>query len=437
MPKLNNTMIYLIGIPAVPKLMTAAIRRSMVTASRSLSCIVLALLLFTSCWVAQFPPQSRKPIMRLPFEANDHGIIFLKARVNRSRWMSFALDSGASFPFVIDSRRARELKLRLGNNRTLSAGGGPGSYEVSDTLGITIELGDLRFSNRSAKVLSLDSLESIAGHRLDGLVGQELFRDYVVEINYADRVLNLYGPQAFTYSGTGEILPLTAEEHYFSISAMLGMTGHSPIVAKLLVDTGGGFVTFVLNEPFARSKRLPTPDQKSILDRSLAGLGGEMRLLVSRGPSLLLGSLIIPDPIVYISQDTGGALASSDFDGVLGSQILQKFKVIFDLPHGRLILEPNASYEQPLQYDMSGIRLHAGGPDLKELRVYQVLENSPAATAGLAEGDVITEIDDVSVSKLSLSDVYEIFKQKGRTVKLDVRRNGKVLSATIRLETLI
>ena len=409
----------------------------MKAAHRFITCFVLAIFAFTSCSISQTPASRSKPVVALPFASDDDGIIFLNVRADGSAPMLFALDSGASFPFVVDSRLAQLLKLKLNNSRTFASGAGPAGYTVSDADGVTIQLGDLSFPNRAAKVLALDSLESIAGHRLDGLIGQDLFRHYVIEINYADRIVILHDPQTYTYNGTGESLPLTDEENYFYISARISMAGRAPADARLLVDTGGGFVSVVLNAPFARSNGWPAPDQKTILDRSLAGLGGEMRLLVGRGSSLAVGKMTILDPVVYISQDTAGALTSRDFDGVLGSRIFQRFKAIFDVPHGRLILEPNSAFQQPFEYDMSGIRLRAEGRGLNKFRVFQVIENSPAARAGVKEGDVLTEIDGIPASKLSLAKIYEMFKQPNRLMRLRLRRGAETLLVSFRLERMI
>jgi len=351
--------------------------------------------------------------------------------------MSFALDSGASFPFVVDSRRAQELKLQLSNKRTLTTGGGPAGYSVSDVESINVDLGNLHLTIQPAKVLSLSSLESIAGRHLDGLVGQYLFRQYIVEIDYAGQTIRLHEPGDFTYQGTGDVLPLVDNGNYFLLSGNIERPDGKQADVRLVVDTGGGFVSLVLNTPFVRLNKLTAPMQKTLLDRSLAGLGGQMQLRVGRIASLTLGKFTIRDPLVYFSDDTGGALASSEFDGVLGSQILQQFRVIFDVPHNRLILEPNASFDRPLEYDMSGIRLHADGQDLKRYTIYQVIENSPAAKAGLREGDVLTEIDSTPVSQFSLGKIYELFKQKDRTLWIGLTRRGKHFSAAIRLEKVI
>jgi hypothetical protein len=66
-----------------------------------------------------------------------------------------------------------------------------------------------------------------------------------------------------------------------------------------------------------------------------------------------------------VSQDKGGALASSKYDGLIGSEILRRFKVIFDYTRGRLMLERNDHFDEPIEYDMSGISLRAYGNDFR------------------------------------------------------------------------
>ena len=215
------------------------------------------------------------------------------------------------------------------------------------------------------------------------------------------------------------------------------MPGRPPLEGQFLVDTGGGFVTVILNALVARSRGLPAPTQTAVLDRSLSGLGGEIRLLVSRATSLALGKLVIREPVIYVSQDRGGALASTDFDGVIGGEILRRFNVIFDYPRRRLILEPNAHYAEAVEYDMSGIRLRAGGGDFRTYRVYQVLEKSPASAAGLREGDVLSAIDGVPASRFSLDEIYQMLKRQAREYKITVRRGDKTLSVKIKMERLI
>lgn len=382
-------------------------------------------------------PAPAKSLVTIPADVTGYGLIFLRARVNNSRPVWFVLDSGASFPFVIDSRRAAALGLKLQGRLTLEGGAGPGAYEAALARDVSVGLGGLKLANQTAVVHALGSLEAQAGRPLDGLVGNELFTRYVVEIDYLGNKISLYDPQTYTYWGAGERIPLTLRDGHLFVPAKIEMPGRTRLDGQFLVDTGGGLVTAVLTTPFARSRNLPAPTQSAILDRSLSGLGGETRLLVSRATSFTLGNLVLREPIIYLSQDGGGALASSDFDGVIGGEVLRRFKVVFDYARGRLILEPNAHYAEPVEYDMSGLRVRADGDDFRTFRVYQVLENSPAAEAGLRVGDVLAAIDGVAASRFTLDEIYQMLKRRGREYRLSFRRGGQTLSVKIKMRRLI
>jgi hypothetical protein len=123
-------------------------------------------------------------------------------------------------------------------------------------------------------------------------------------------------------------------------------------------------------------------------------------LTVGRWPSLQLGHFTLTDPVIHFAQDRKGAFASSDFGGVIGGELLRRFKVVFDYAHKRMILEPNAHLADRFDYDMSGIRLRAEGADLKQLKVIRLVENSPAVEAGLREGDLISAIDGRPAARL-------------------------------------
>lgn len=378
------------------------------------------------------------------------GLIFLRARVNNSRPMWFVLDSGASSLFVIDSRRAKALGLKLQGRVTRAGGAGPGAYEVAETGRVSISLSGLKFGNQTAAVMALGEIETQIGRPLNGLVGIDLFTRYVVEIDYSGNKISLYDPQTYTYSGTGESIPLTRRDGHLFVPANIEMPGRPRLDGQFLVDTGGGLVTAVLTTPFAQSNNLPAPTQKTIVDRSLSGLGGETRLLVARATSFALGSLSVREPVIYVSQDKGGALASSEYDGLIGSEILWRFKAVFDYAHGRLILEPNSHYAEPVEYDMSGINLRAYGKEsvpgalatgsrtqLRTFKVYQVLPDSPAAEAGLRVGDVLTAIDGVPAARFTLDEICQMLKVPGREYKLGFRRGGGTISVKIKMRRLI
>jgi hypothetical protein len=295
----------------------------------------------------------------------------------------------------------------------------------------------LKYDGQPAYVISLDSIEAQVGRPVDGIVGLDLFTRYVVEIDYVGNELRLHDPKTYIYSGGGESIPLTLRDGHFFVPARIEMPGRPPLDGQFVVDTGGVTVTVVLTTPFAQSNHLPAPNQKSILDKSLSGLGGETKVLISRATSLTLGKLSMRNPLLYVSQDTGGALASSDYEGLIGSEILRRFKVVFDYTRSRLILEPNSHFAEPVEYDMSGISLRAYGDDLRTFKVYQVLDNSPAAEAGLRVGDVLAAVDGLSASTFTLEQFLQMTKHPGVEHKLTIKRASRTRLVNIKTRRLI
>jgi hypothetical protein len=62
-------------------------------------------------------------------------------------------------------------------------------------------------------------------------------------------------------------------------------------------------------------------------------------MLISTIGGLRLGSFNIVNPITMFSRAANGVLASSDFDGLIGSAVLRHYKVVFDYSRRRMILE--------------------------------------------------------------------------------------------------
>lgn len=359
--------------------------------------------------------------------------VLLPARVNDSERLWFVLDSGAGSGLIVDRRRAEVLKLEM-RGRAKSTGAGENFYDVTFAENTRVTLGRVRLPPQTARVVSLSSLEPVAGRALDGAIGFGFFSRYVVEVDYAARRVNLYEPRAYRYNGSGTRLPLVVEDNHFFVSARVALPGRGPVEGKFMVDTGAGLTTLILNRPFVESHHLLASLGKRILDRSLPGLGGETKLLLGRAETIQLGGLTIRRPTVTLSQDAKGSLASPEFDGVIGGELLRRFKVIFDSAGRRLILEPNAHFDEPYEHNMSGLGLRAEGKGFGVVRIHRVVEDSPATEAGLREGDVILAVGGRPAP--SLEQLYRMFKQEGREFDLDVLRGGERLRVKLRLRRL-
>jgi C-terminal processing protease CtpA/Prc len=123
--------------------------------------------------------------------------------------------------------------------------------------------------------------------------------------------------------------------------------------------------------------------------------------------------------------------------GTIGGEIFRRFRAIFDYSRGQLILEKNRYFDEPYTYDASGLFLVAEGTHFQSLKILRVTEGTPAADAGLQEGDVISHIDDQPTDRFTLDRIRQMFRQAGQIYTLTIERDGKTSKVTIALRELI
>ncbi|HYO92108.1 MAG TPA: aspartyl protease family protein, partial [Pyrinomonadaceae bacterium] len=369
-------------------------------------------------------------VSRFPMEMNGNHVL-LQGRVNGSAPLWFTLDTGAAAS-VINMRRARELGLPLsGTGRAQGAGGTAESGRLN---GITFSLEGVEIKNLNVMALALDSIEATAGRSMDVIIGAELFHRYVVEVDYESRFITLYDPKQFVYDGDGESLPLKLDQNHPYVSARVALPGLEPIEGEFVIDAGSGFgITF--NPAFVKERKLVERVPNTIQSKA-RGVGGEFALTIGRIESLSFGRYRLDKPTAAFPQ-TGGFISKKGSVGNIGGLILRRFKVIFDYSRKRMILEPNKSFGNPFEFDMSGLALITDVPQFKIIRVNRVLENSPAAEAGLKVEDVILEFDGRAASEFTLHALRDLLKKEGKTYSLKIKRGEETLQVKIKTRRLL
>lgn len=374
-------------------------------------------------------PPASKVVARIPFELNGSGI-YLQLRVNGSKPLWFALDTGAAGS-VINKATAEALGLKMeGSNETTGAGGQVPSSSVK---GVTFDIGSAQLKDLNATTIALTSMENATGHTMDGILGSELFRRFVVEIDYENQALNLYEPAGFVYEGRGESLPLSFIHNHPYVRAKVAAPGREPVEGKFILDTGSGFPLVLLNS-FVKEHQLADSSTKTlkIFGR---GVGGEILMPVGRTARLMLGSYSLENPITSFPQS--GMFAQSDTAGNIGSALLRRFKVTFDYSRKRMFVEPNKYFSEPFEHDMSGLQVVTESPAFNIFRVKRVLANSPAEEAGLKQGDEIITFGGRPVAELKLAALRAMLRQPEKQYALKVRRGAETLSVSLKTRRMI
>lgn len=371
------------------------------------------------------------PVAEVRFERAFGGIIFFPVGVNSAGPFQFLLDTGGA-----GSSLNREVANRLGLQmvRGQASVSGNAALEVGVIPEATIQVGQSLFKGQFIAA-SLSPLEPIFGRLLEGILGGNFMRQYVVELDFETDVMRLYEPTLFQYGGQGVALPFSLVNGIPFIDLEVSLPNGKSALGSFLVDTGGNMVVHVYKQVAERDgllRRLPP------LEETGYGIGGgATKRVAARGSALLIGQYRFARPIVVFTEDTAGLRANPASKGLVGMEALRRFKVTFDYSRNRMYLEPNRSFNEPFVYDASGLRLRASRPSFSPPVIAGVRDLSPAREAGIEPGDVILRIDGRSTSGASLEVVREMLKQPDKTYKITLSRGQKTIEVVLRTREML
>src|SRR6202050_1230375 len=344
--------------------------------------------------------------------------IYVPVRVNNSEPLWFVVDSGAG-GWIVDRAHAVRLGLRLEQETAQGTGAGSGSYDVSYVKDVSFRLSDFTIPVPLIGVIDLSNNRSQIGREIEGLVGFDFFEKFIVEIDYESKIIRLFDPKTYQYSGVGESIPITVDQEARNpfLTAEITVQGAAPQSRKLLIDTGSNDA---LDDSFVAQSTGPT-----IESGSGGGRGKEFKFNAGRVSRLRLGAVSFDD----VDAGAGGV-------ALVGGEILRRFTVIFDFAHSRMILEPNQHIKDAFLFDASGVTLRLV-PESGDFAVHSVMQGSPAGDAGMREGDLIQSIDGLSSKQFTLHQIESIFLRVGSEHHLTVQRDNQSLKFDIKLRKLL
>jgi len=384
---------------------------------------------------------------RVPFSAA-RNLLIVSAQLNGRGPYNFLLDTGVATSLLTDPQLADSLHLTRGPQfRILGVGGTDSGLRAYEAANVRVSLPGVEASGMNWLVLSSDVLDlsGYVGLPVRGIIGSDLFHSFVVTIEPARHELLLSEPTRYK-APTGRrwaSLPLVLDRQKAYVQAgvqLLGAApGQAPLPLRLLLDTGAGHA-LSLETTADRRLRLPATHLRTDLGRGLSGIvSGSL----GRVAAVQLGRYQLPQVLTSFpdSAQVHERLSGTERarHGSLGYEVLKRFTTVIDYPHGRLLLRPTPALREPFEHDMCGLDLLATGPDYRRYRVLRVVPGSPAAAAGIAEGEELMSINFMPTQAFSATDLSKLLhSQDGRVLLLVLRRpDGGLYPASIRLKRQI
>lgn len=376
----------------------------------------------------------------IPFEYVNSFII-IEVLFNGIFPLRFIFDTGAENT-VLTHREITDI-LRINYQRRFTIYGSDLNTELYAYLanGIQLKLGNqLLLNDRSILVLEEDYFRfaDYAGIEVQGIIGADILKRFVVQINYQRRTITLHDPNHFVPPPPGkfESYPVDYNRYKPYISVPTGLPAQRTRNLKYLIDTGAS-LSLMLH---ANTDSLLTLPEKVVTSNIGMGLGGFLQGYAGRIPWMQVGDYRLEQIVTYFQElaPTVDTLLLNNRNGIIGNQWLERFVVIFDYPHEKLYLAPIPKYNQRFEFDRSGLNLAATGDQLRTFVVMSVSPGSPADQAGILAGDQIRSVNGVGYALLDLEGILR--KLRGRTgkkIRVRIKRAEETLTFRFALKELI
>jgi len=363
---------------------------------------------------------SQQSVKKISVEIPITNQIYVQARLNNSEPMWFILDTGETWS-ILDVDKAKELNIKSDGNRTLDLGQ---TYTVTTTFARDASL-DISGVKVPVNVLAVMPAKFRHAPQIVGLIGSDLFKRFVVKIDYTTKSIELFEPSGYEYTGRGEILAFEIIEDIPHLTVNISKGNASSLNCNLLIDTGAS-QTVMLYAPFVEKHKLLESTDGAIKLKA-GGLGGGDFNYKVRAKAVKIGNVTFNNPLINFSTGRGSA---DRRDGVLGNGFLDRFNVIIDYSRKHVILEPTERLNVPTDFDFLTFKITQQG---KGYVIADLLQTSTAAQAGLKTGDVLLAVDGTLVSDLPLIQIQKMFMMDGRDRVLTIKRAGETLE--IKLKT--
>jgi hypothetical protein len=401
-----------------------------------------------------------------------NNLIIIPLEINNVT-LSFLLDTGVSRPILFNLTERDSLDLKNTQAFYLNGLGSDGEVKALKSKYNRIKIGNAVSTNKDLYVVYDETINftSRLGILVHGIIGYDVFKDFVVEINYNSKYIRFHKPNSFRskMSKKWKILPIDIHKRKPYLNAKVTIdTLVKPV--KLLIDTGSSDALWLFED---KEENLVPQKDLVFTDYLGKGLSGSIYGKRSKLKGFVLSDFNLKGVNVAFPDSLSIDLSKvyKTRNGSLGAAVLKRFNLFFDYTNKKLYLKKNSFFKKVFTYNNSGLVLeHNGNMFVKEeinvaalgsyntrnsrdavqinisinnynislKPAYKIVEVRPSSNAyesGLRVGDILTEINGEKAFNLKLEEINKVLHGKtGTRAVLKISRDGKVMPFKFKLD---
>jgi len=388
--------------------------------------------------------------------------------------LSFLVDTGVSKVILFDIGSSDSLTFNNSQILELRGLGDKGSTKAIKSEGNRLKIGNAVNNNQSIfgifdKNLNFTPRLGIPVH---GIIGYDLFKDFIVEINYSSKYIRLHKTHKnLRLSKKWEEIPINVHRKKPYLYASLNEMNKETRV-KLLIDTGSSDALWL----FENEEKALFPNPDLFFDDYLGkGLSGSVYGKRSKVNGLAIGkfnhvnlNVAYPDSVCV-----GLVKHHKERNGSVSGNLIKRYNLYIDYANQRLFARPNKYFNEPFTYNNSGIIIEQHGTrivkDYKKQRIsdfgmstgndfqqasfmeanvvhyslkpafdiVEIRKGSNADLAGLKIGDELLSINGNEAHSMKLQEITHILHGKtGEILRLRIYREGIEKLVKFRLDNV-
>ncbi|MDP2088075.1 MAG: aspartyl protease family protein [Flavobacteriaceae bacterium] len=433
---------------------------------------VVAVSQFSLLAQSKFVLKSNLKHQKINFKLNSN-LIIIPIEIN-GKELSFILDSGVSSTILFNLTASDSLELKNVEKIILQGLGEGDDVEALLSRSNHFRIKNIQNQNQNLYIVINNKIDLSAklGETIHGIIGYDLLKDFIVQIDYKKKQLHLYDPSKYVYKKCNqcEVFNLEFNKNKPYIDAYAAVfKNQKPFPVKLLIDTGGSDALWLFEDS---RKEIQSPPL-NFYDYLGEGLSGSIYGKRSRIHLFKIGNFEFKEPTASFPDSTSVVFVKTfkERNGSIGGKILKRFNVILDYPNQKISLKKNQYFNELFNYNMSGIELvHHGQILVKEkettfftveqgglsakndvivisydykykfkpaYKINQIREGSPAFEAGLMKDDIFVSINGEPAYKYKLEELtYFFYHNENDKLRIEVKRNGILMKFEFRLRRM-